>query len=282
MAAELGIGVSVDAFDDGVHVLGDRQRLQQVLLNLLSNGLKYNRAGGRVTVSCVDRADRRARITVRDTGPGIPPEQIDRLFTPFDRLGVDARGIEGTGLGLTLSKHLVEAMGGRLDLESQVGVGSAFSVELPMVDAPIVAVERLPVPARATRDDSERLVLYVEDNLSNLRLVERIVDQRPGVKLVSAMQGRLGLDLAREHRPDLILLDVHLPDLSGLDVLRLCREDPRIRDIPVVILSADASEGQIRRLLDAGAHAYLTKPLDVAKLLALLDETTSARPRARA
>jgi signal transduction histidine kinase/CheY-like chemotaxis protein len=285
LAVELGISVSVDGLDGGLHVRGDRQRLQQVLLNLLSNALKYNRAGGRVTVSCVNGGDGRARIQVTDTGPGIPPAQIERLFTPFERLGAAASGTEGTGLGLTLSRHLVEAMGGQMNLESRVGVGSTFWVELPVVDAPIVAVEPATAPVRATGGDSEPtrlVVLYVEDNLSNLRLVERIVAQRPGVRLLSAMQGRLGLDLAREHRPDLIILDLHLPDLPGHEVLRLCREDARTRDIPVVVLSADASEGQIRRLLEAGARSYLTKPLEVTRLLSLLDATTAARPRPRA
>ncbi|HVS09269.1 MAG TPA: ATP-binding protein, partial [Planctomycetota bacterium] len=279
LAAEKGIDLRADIVDERRHVLADRQRLHQVLLNLFANAVKYNRPGGSVRISCEETAGDRLRIRVADTGPGMDPDKLERMFTPFDRLGAESSSVEGTGLGLTLSKHLVEVMGGTLSVESQVGVGSAFTVELPSVAAPAAAVP-LVAPGRVdpAPESAALVILYIEDNLSNLRLVERIVARRPGVRLLSAMQGRLGFDLAREHQPDLILLDHHLPDIMGDEVLRLVREEPRTRDVPVVMLSADASPGQIARLLNAGARAYLTKPLDVAKLLALIDQTPRRRP----
>ena len=279
LAAQRGIELAVEVADDHRHVLADRQRLQQVLLNLLSNAVKYNRPRGAVTVSCEKRVEDRLRILVKDTGQGIPPGKLERLFTPFDRLGAEGTGIEGTGLGLALSKHLVEVMGGTLEATSQVGTGSTFAVELPLTAAPADALE--PVGASPTLRPEPRearmTVLYVEDNLSNLRLIEQVLGRRPHTTLLSAMQGRLGLDLAREHRPDLILLDLHLPDLPGAEVLRQLLAEPRTREIPVVILSADATSGQSERLLEAGAQAYLTKPLDVRQLLALVDQLASVK-----
>jgi PAS domain S-box-containing protein len=278
MAAQQGIELSAGVADDRRHVVADRQRLQQVLLNLLSNAVKYNRTGGAVGVSCEERAGGRLRILVTDTGPGIAPGKLERLFTPFDRLGAEATGVEGTGLGLALSKHLVDAMGGTLDVTSQVGVGSTFAVELPLTAAPVDTLERrgasptVRPEARAEAREARMVVLYIEDNLSNLRLIEQMLARRPRATLLSAMQGRLGLDLAREHRPDLVLLDLHLPDVPGEEVLRRLLDEPRTREIPVIILSADATPGQVERLLAAGAQAYLTKPLDVRQLLALVDK----------
>ena len=274
LAQEHGIALRVDDTGDGRHVLADHQRLQQVLLNLLSNAVKYNRPGGAVVVSCGEVPGGRFQISVNDTGAGLTPEQLGRLFTPFDRLGAEARGVEGTGLGLTLSKHLIEAMGGAIRAHSQPGVGSTFSVELPLTVEVAAEPSALPPPALHEATASRPLrVVYVEDNLSNLRLVERVVAlRRPGVTLLSAQGGRDGIDLCRRHLPDLVLLDQHLPDMRGDEVLRVLRADSRTRDIPVVMLSADASPGQIRRLLAAGALAYLTKPLEIPRLLALLDE----------
>jgi signal transduction histidine kinase/CheY-like chemotaxis protein/HAMP domain-containing protein len=260
-----------------VIVTGDRGRLLQVLLNLLSNGVKYTPRGGTVTVSCDAETADRLRVRVRDTGPGIAPEMLARLFTPFDRLGAEATGVEGTGLGLTLSRHLMEAMGGALRVDSQVGVGSTFSVELPVAATPLEALPRPWADAPAAAGPTAAVILYIEDNLSNLRLVERILARRPGVRLLSAMQGRVGIDLAREHRPDLILLDQHLPDVAGDEVLRALRADARTHEIPVVMLSADANPRQIQRLREAGARDYLTKPLDVKRFLALVDGTLGER-----
>jgi signal transduction histidine kinase/ActR/RegA family two-component response regulator len=259
------------------YVTADRQRLQQVLLNLLSNAVKYNRERGTVAISCAEVAPSRIWLRVSDTGRGIAPEMMSRLFTPFDRLGADQAETEGTGLGLALSKRLVEAMGGTLAVESRLGEGTTFSVGLAAAEGPTVAdgqpEERMPEPTAGARGT----LLYIEDNLPNLRLLERIVSRRPGVTLLSAMQGRRGLELARDHRPDVIILDLHLPDLAGTEVLARLRGDPRTQEIPVVILSADATPGQITRLLAQGARAYLTKPLDIKELLTLLDSLIDGR-----
>lgn len=263
------------------HMYADRQRLKQVLLNLLSNAIKYNRFRGTVVVSCMQMPGTRLRLSVHDTGPGIRPEQMDRLFTPFDRLDAGRTEVEGTGIGLTLSKSLAEAMGGVLVVESAVGQGSTFSVELPRVEgqeerfersrlAPAVQAE--PLERDDLRPGHRQKVLYIEDNLSNLKLIERILARRNDVEVVSAMQGRLGVELARQHQPTMILLDLHLPDVNGEEILRRIREDPLTSTIPVVIVTADATAGQVQRLLSAGAAAYLTKPLDVAKLLSVIDD----------
>ncbi len=277
LAAQRRIELGAELRDAGErHVLADRQRLQQVLLNLLSNAIKYNRDGGRVTVTAGATTGARVRIVVEDTGPGIAPARLERLFVPFERLGAEASGVEGTGLGLTLSRGLVGAMGGTLGVESREGEGATFWLELAETPRPADAGVPEGAPGTAPSDAWRGKVLYIEDNLSNLKLVERIVARRPGVELLSAMQGRRGLDLAREHRPLLILLDIHLPDLPGREVLARLRADPGTRDIPVVILSADATPGQIKRLLTEGARAYLTKPVDVGQLLAMLDEQLAA------
>jgi signal transduction histidine kinase/ActR/RegA family two-component response regulator len=271
------IQVTVDAsIATDQHVLADRQRLKQVLLNLLTNAVKYNHERGSVDIACAEAEPGWRRLTVCDSGPGIAAEQIDRLFTPFDRLGAEQTEVEGTGLGLAVSKRLVDAMGGRLGVVSTPGQGSSFWVDLAEVDGPIAQHERLPsasAAAPAVASTFTHTVLYVEDNPSNLRLIERLLATRPALRLLTAMQGRLGLALAQEHRPDLILLDVHLSDLTGAQVLHQLQADPATRAIPVVVLSADATAGQIERLLAAGARAYLTKPLDLHKFLELLDTT---------
>jgi PAS domain S-box-containing protein len=260
------------------HVHADRQRLKQVLLNLLSNAVKFNRDGGTITVACEHRPDA-ATLRVTDTGPGIRPELVDRLFTPFDRLEAEATGIQGTGLGLALSRRLVEAMGGSISVESTPAVGSTFSVLLPVGEPEVAADDERQAPIEPARDGpTERTVLYVEDNLANLRLVERIVNRRRGVRLVSALQGSIGLELAAQHQPDLILLDVHLPDLDGDVVLQRLKADPATAAIPVVVISADATSRQVRRFSQLGADEYLTKPLDVPAFLELLDDRLGVRP----
>jgi PAS domain S-box-containing protein len=263
------------------HVLADRQRLKQILLNLLSNAVKYNREGGSVRLYCEPAAGGRFRIKVADTGPGIADEALERLFVPFERLTAEFTGVEGTGLGLPLSQRLAHAMGGTLELTTAVDQGTTFWIELPVAERPAPRADE-PEPQGAGEEAPEHAatqitVLYIEDNLSNLQLVDQIVKRRGGVTLISAMRPMLGLDLAREHRPDLVLLDLHLPDMPGEEVLRRLRSDPRTADTPVVILSADARPSLIKRLLGAGARAFLTKPLDVAELLGLLDELADER-----
>jgi PAS domain S-box-containing protein len=256
------------------HVLGDRQRLKQILLNLLSNAVKYNHEEGSARLTCERVAGERLRIAVTDTGPGIPPEMLERLFVPFERLGSERTRVEGTGLGLPLSKRLAEAMGGSLGVATAVDQGSTFWVEFPLTEDPAERAERAGPPPRQDEPEREQpslTVLCIEDNLSNLRLVERILSRRRGIRLISAMRPQLGLDLVGEHHPDLVVLDLHLPDMPGEEVLRRLRADPETAAVPVVVLSADARPSLISRLLDAGARGFLTKPLDVTELLGLLD-----------
>jgi CheY-like chemotaxis protein len=253
------------------YVLADRQRLCQIVLNLLSNAIKYNRRHG--TVALEVRADEaRVRISVVDTGIGIPPSDLVRLFIPFERLGAARSGVEGTGLGLVLSRRLTESMQGRLEVTSTPGSGTTFTVELPRAETIAVSTvgEQGETP-EARRYARGAEVLYVEDLAANVALVEEIVKLRPGVELIPAMTGAIALDLARKRQPDLILLDLHLPDVNGESVLRQLRADPDTRRIPVVILSADATGRQLERLISAGAQAYLTKPITVRRLLDVLD-----------
>jgi PAS domain S-box-containing protein len=270
LASQHGIVIESDPSLAG-HLRADPQRLQQVLLNLLSNAIKYNHPDGSVTISAESR-EGRVQLCVRDTGRGIDSAGMSRLFTPFDRLGAERTEVHGTGLGLALSKALTEAMGGSLGAESRIGEGSMFWVELARADG-TAEPSAHPISTWEADGAADRKVLYVEDNLSNLRLVQRIMARRAGIHLLVAMQGSLGLELARQHRPHLILLDVHLPDMSGDQVLRRLREEPDLADIPVVAISADATPDQVRRMTEAGARAYLTKPLDVKQLLGVIDET---------
>ncbi len=256
-----------------VHVFADHQRLKQVVINLLSNAVKYNRIAGSIEIDCTRAAADRVRIAVRDTGPGIAPDKLALLFTPFQRLGAERTAIPGAGLGLTLSKRLVELMGGTIGMESEPGRGSVFWVELPLAEE----AARNPSPAETLSGPStppagpRRVILYIEDNLSNLRLVEAILARRGNIDLIPAMQGTIGLELARQHRPHLVLLDLHLPDLSGLDVFHRLRSDPATYAVPVIIVSADATLSEIDRMLGKGASAYVTKPIDVKRFLRAVD-----------
>jgi signal transduction histidine kinase/CheY-like chemotaxis protein len=282
LADEQGIVLVSPAQTAGEYVLGDRQRLKQILLNLLSNAVKYNRPAGSVHLICEHVAGDRLRIKVTDTGLGIPPEAFERLFVPFDRLESTESPIEGTGLGLPLSKGLAEAMGGTLELASVPQQGSSFWVELPLAEAPELGAgqEAGSAAEQVTAEPTgpALTVLYIEDNVSNLQLVERVM-QRRGIALISAMRPQLGLDLASEHRPDLVLLDLHLPDMPGQEVFRRLQANPKTADIPVVVLSADARPSLITDMLQRGVRAFLTKPLDVRELLELLDTVAQERER---
>lgn len=278
LAIQKNVSLSADvAVRCDRHVRADRQRLKQVLLNLLSNAIKFNRTGGSVIVSCHETPNRSLRLEVIDTGSGISAESLKKIFKPFERLAADRTDVSGTGLGLALSKRLVEAMGGAIGVESAVGLGSKFFVELGMTEDPAIVLDTEDAAIALRPNGSPRshrgALLYIEDNASNLKLVEQILSHCPDVKLLSAMQGNMGLDLAELHLPDWILLDVHLPDIPGSEVLRRLQLNPRTRHIPVTVLSADATAGQISRLMEAGARDYLTKPLDVRKLLNLLEAT---------
>ncbi|MDX1932438.1 MAG: PAS domain-containing protein [Capsulimonadales bacterium] len=252
---------------DDVFVLADQQRLSQVLLNLLSNAVKYNRVGGEVRVGIEDAGRDRVRINVSDTGRGIAPEDLRLLFLPFERVGNQMENIEGTGLGLALSKRLVEAMGGAIGVESVPGKGSTFRFEL-------VRAAGLPDPALPAAEtglpsapEHNHTILYIEDNLANLQFIEEVLADRPNIRIVRSMQGTVGLELARQRPPSLILLDLHLPDLSGEEVLRRLRSDPRTCDVPVVVISAAAITDNGRRLRELGASNFLMKPVDVRQFL---------------
>jgi PAS domain S-box-containing protein len=266
------------------YVRADRQRLTQVLLNLLSNAVKYNRAQGTVRIGCEPVRDQagqeRLRIRVTDDGPGIAPERRDQLFVPFARLGAEHTAVEGTGLGLALSQRLATVMGGALMLERSGDEGSTFCVDLQPVANPLAGAPAMAARAeRGAVSHPPATLLYVEDNLANLSLVETILLPRPEWRLVPALQGRLGLELAFEHAPDVVLLDLHLPDVHGRDVLRELRADPRTAHTPVVIISADATPRTMDALLGEGADAFLTKPLDVRAFLSTVEEML-ARPTA--
>jgi signal transduction histidine kinase/ActR/RegA family two-component response regulator len=258
-------------------VLADRQRLKQVLLNFLSNAIKYNREGGVATLAWGESRPGVIRLTVSDTGPGISAERIDRLFRPFERLGAEQSHVEGTGLGLALSKRLVEAMKGTIGVESTPDQGSTFFIELPSADASTSSRESKQNLVGAAPEQLQKpaTLLYVEDNLLNLKLVERILSRWPNLKLIPALQGSVALDLVREQHPDLILLDLNLPDMPGEEVLRRLKEEADTARIPVVVITADATPGRLERLLAAGARAYVTKPLDVGRFLAIVGQSLS-------
>jgi CheY-like chemotaxis protein/anti-sigma regulatory factor (Ser/Thr protein kinase) len=274
VAEARGIALSApDDVSDIGYAMADNQRVKQVLVNLINNAVKYNRDGGEVEVA-VSQDDDIMRLEVRDTGPGIPDEKMSKLFVPFERLGAETTNIEGVGLGLALSRTLVASMGGTIGVESTVGQGSTFWVELAHTEP--AALEELTREEHSlveTRDyEGERSLLYVDDTPANIELVQEILTRRPRVKLLPAMQGTLGLELARRHRPDMILLDLHLPDLGGEEVLERLRLDTATRDIPVVVLSADATKRQFTQLQQMGVQDYLIKPIRVKRLLAVLDE----------
>lgn len=279
MAAKAHVELEYETLrHENSYVWADRQRLSQVMLNLLSNAIKYNRAGGRVRLSCAelpgdDGRMGRLQVRVEDTGRGIAADRTGELFTPFARLGAEQGDVEGTGLGLALSQRLAEAMGGSLALERTSHEGSVFRVELELTQSQLEQVEdeARPMRSRGAVEHGSATLLYIEDNLANLSLVETILWERPKWRTLPALQGQIGIELAREHVPDLILLDLHLPDIRGEDVLHRLRADKRTATIPVVVVSADATPSVIDRLLGAGAAAFLTKPLNVPEFLETLD-----------
>ncbi|MCK9637992.1 MAG: ATP-binding protein [Methylobacter tundripaludum] len=253
-------------------VRADRLRLRQILLNLLSNAIKYNRDNGSVRISCQSAAEDRIRIAVRDSGRGIAADALPLLFKPFERIETAYDGIEGTGIGLALAKRLVEAMGGSIGVESVVGEGSTFWIELPAVEAEIYPPSGFSAAEAAQSSYVKaRTLLYIEDNPANLRLVRKIISTHTRLLLLEANTAEQGLDIAKTCRPDLILLDINLPGMNGFTALRHLQDDSVTCDIPVIAISANAMERDIKKGLAAGFTDYLTKPLDVPKLLALLD-----------
>ncbi len=275
-ANERGITIFSQS-DYDLQVLGDQQRLKQVILNLLSNAIKYNEPHGSVTITCNPKPRSMIRLSVRDTGPGIDPDLLSRLFTPFDRLDAETSGIEGTGLGLALSKGLIEAIGGTIGVDSTVGEGSTFWIELPNAKSRKASLRTPPSHTERAASEAASTVLYIEDDVANVQLVERLLLQRPNIRLLTSLTGQLGVELAQQYRPDLILLDVHLSDIHGFEVLERLQGDTLTVDVPVVVLSADATTWQRRRFRNAGVYDYLSKPLDLQQLLDVIDQRLGAR-----
>ena len=270
-----GIVMTFPRFDVPCFVEADRTRLKQVIINLLSNAMKYNLANGSVMVECAPSAPDRVRISIRDTGAGLPPEKVAQLFQSFNRLGRETTEEEGTGIGLVMSKRLVELMGGNIGVESTVGVGSVFWFELNAAAAPALGSERgksAPVVhAQVQPGAPPRTLLYVEDNPANLQLVEQLIARRSDIRLLSARDGTLGIQMARSNRPDVILMDINLPGISGIEALKILREDPATALIPVVALSANAMPRDIEKGLLSGFFRYVTKPIKIAEFMQTLD-----------
>jgi signal transduction histidine kinase/ActR/RegA family two-component response regulator len=284
IAAERSIRIIQHCAHPALAVRADRQRLSQVLVNLISNAIKYNHRDGTITISSEEDGTRQASIMVTDTGPGLSPENIERIFVPFERLGAEQTATEGTGIGLPLARALTEAMHGRLTASSVAGQGSVFTVSLPrapdLIHFPSPGLARASLAAGPHAPAGASIsILYIEDNEANVEVVTRFLRGRPNTTLRSETSGRAGLERAARDMPDIILLDLHLPDLHGDQVLSELKAEPATAGIPVVVLSADASHGVIRRLLANGALAYLTKPIELAELGKLLDTFTATQAK---
>jgi PAS domain S-box-containing protein len=257
------------------HVMADRTRLKQVLLNLLSNAIKYNKDEGTIVVTCVEVRPGRIRVSIGDSGAGLPPEQLAQLFQAFNRLGQEAGGVEGTGIGLVVAKRLVELMGGEIGMESTVGSGSVSWFEFNTVAAPrgSLDIKNAVAPAQPliARGMREHTLLYVEDNPANMKLVEQIIARHPDIRLLTAVNGSGGVEIARESRPDVILMDINLPDINGFEALEILRADPATARIPVIAISANAMPPDVERGLAAGFFRYITKPIKVTEFMEAMD-----------
>jgi PAS domain S-box-containing protein len=273
-AQKLGISVSFPQFDTPYIIKADRTRVKQVLINLLSNAVKYNKEGGAVLVDCTAGESGRVRIRVKDTGEGLTADELAQLFQSFNRLGQEGSAEKGTGMGLVVCKRLVELMGGTIDVASTVGEGSVFSIELNLT------AERQPASAaqsttgagpRVLATEQLRTLLYVEDNPANMMLVEDLMARRPDVRLLSARDGNRGVEIARASQPDVILMDINLPGISGVEALKILALDPATAHIPVIALSANAAPRDVAKGLEAGFFRYLTKPIKVPEFLETLD-----------
>jgi PAS domain S-box-containing protein len=273
-AQKRGILMTFPQSDITYFVVADRTRLKQVLINLLSNAIKYNQTRGTVAVDCTATTPERIRVSVKDTGAGLAPEQLAQLFQPFNRLGQEGGGQEGTGIGLVVAKQLIELMGGMIGVESIVGAGSIFWFELKASAEPLLTVESTgpaPLPLQVQSGAPRRNLLYVEDNPANLKLVEQLVARRPDLRLLSAGDGLTGIKLARAHLPEVILMDINLPGISGIQTLEILRADPATANIIVIALSANAMPHDIEKGLEAGFFRYLTKPIKVIEFMDTLD-----------
>lgn len=279
LADNNNVKINVDISGDHA-IVADPLRLRQILINLISNAIKYNREGGHVEITCNSPTEGRVRVSIRDSGRGIAAEFLPNLFIPFERLQFEFESIEGAGIGLAVSKKLTEAMGGTIGVESVAGEGSTFWIEFPLDkgDRPV------PIPdmtAMTVALQNARTLLYIEDNLASLRLVQKSVVSQLGLSLLTAGNAELGVDMARSLQPDVILLDINLPGMNGFEALRLLQQDKSTCNIPVIALTANAMERDIKKGLDAGFVDYLTKPVDIIQLVVLLNNVLSGRETAR-
>jgi CheY-like chemotaxis protein/anti-sigma regulatory factor (Ser/Thr protein kinase) len=274
-AQQRGIIVTFPPFEQPSFVWADQTRLKQIVINLLSNAIKYNQANGQVNVDCKLVSSDRIRISFKDTGAGLSPEKIAQLFQPFNRLGQETGIVAGTGIGLVVTKQLVELMDGVMGVDSTVGDGSVFWVDLRSTPAPelkVIEAEHL-APKLAIRpiNTPQKILLYIEDNPANMRLVERLIDRRSDIKLLKAVDGSLGIALAKASLPDVILMDINLPGISGIDALKVLQEDIDTAHIPVVAISANAMSRDIEVGRQLGFFRYLTKPIVVEEFMTTLD-----------
>lgn len=274
-AHKRGIAMTFPRFDAPHFVKADRTRVKQVLINLLFNAIKYNKPSGTVVVECTLSPPDSIRVSVRDTGAGLAPEQLAQLFQPFNRLGREASAEEGTGIGLVVTKRLIDLMGGTIGADSVVGAGSVFWIELGLTVAPQLAdwqADHVPlVQSQVPEGTPQRTLLYVEDNPANLELVEQLIARRPDLRLLSAADGNLGIEFARAYQPEVILMDINLPGISGIEAMKILHADPATAHIPIVALSANAIPRDIERGLEAGFFSYLTKPIKVNQFMEALD-----------
>ena len=275
LAQKRDIKLIFPQFDNPCFVRADRIRLKQVLINLLSNAIKYNRDHGTVEVRCEENTPGRIRINIKDSGVGLSPEKLAQLFQPFNRLGQENSGVEGAGIGLMVTKRLVDLMEGSIGVESVIGEGCEFWIELPQAELQQLADEAA-LPAefspQVQENHGQYTLLYVEDNPANLMLIEQIIEGHPRLSMMSARDGNQGVALAQAHLPDVILMDINLPGISGIEAMNILYKDPATKHIPIIALSAHAMLHDIEKGLEAGFFRYLTKPIKINELLSALDE----------
>ncbi|MGZ8174700.1 hybrid sensor histidine kinase/response regulator [Methylobacter sp.] len=278
-AQKRDIKLNFPQLDIPCFVRADRIRLKQVLINLLSNAVKYNREHGAIEVKCATTTSGCLRISVKDNGMGLSPEKLAQLFQPFNRLGQENGAVEGTGIGLVVTSRLVDLMEGTIGIKSNVGEGCEFWIELPQADMPQLADEialTAELSPQADVNRRQRILLYVEDNPANLMLVEQIIEGHPRLSMMSAREGAQGVALARAHLPDVILMDINLPGISGIEAMNILRKDPATKHIPIIALSADAMRHDIEKGLEAGFFRYITKPIKINELMSALDEALAS------
>ncbi|MDO9475656.1 MAG: ATP-binding protein, partial [Pseudohongiella sp.] len=273
-ARERHITVTFPLVSVPFYINADRTRVKQILINLLTNAIKYNRANGTVVVTCELRSAGRVQVSIKDSGLGLSHAQIAQLFQPFNRLGQEVGAIEGTGIGLVMAKRLTELMGGIIGVDSVEGEGSRFWVDFVLSEPPQL-LDLVPV-ARVSADNAtlfqQYTLLYVEDNPANLMLVEDLIARRPDIRLISAVDGISGVEMALSELPDVILMDINLPGINGIRVLEILTTEPSTANIPVVALSANAMPRDIEKGLQAGFYRYMTKPIKVMEFMDTLDE----------